>query len=143
MSIIPTILHYMNWSALPGSTLPYHPAYCQEDNCYSHHLPRPVRGCHFTYGIAGFRLTHDEVCGQLKGPRSTGLQSVWSLIDTDGDTTTRLRSGASQSPGLKFIYTISQNIWRLTEGPCLDNEFLTADDAFIIPSQFSFGNYES
>jgi hypothetical protein len=128
----------MNWSALPGSTLPYHPASCQEDNCYSHHLPRLVRGCHFTYGIAGFRLTHDEVCGQLKGPRSTGLQSVRSLMDTDEDTTTRLRSGASQPPSLKFIYTISQNIWRLIEGPCLDNEFITADDAFIIPSKFSF-----
>jgi hypothetical protein len=43
-----------------------------------------VRGCLFTYGIAGFRLTHDEVCGQLKGPRSSGQQSVRSLIDTDG-----------------------------------------------------------
>nr|ACR34200.1 unknown [Zea mays] len=74
----------MNWSALPGSTLPYHSASCQEGNCYSHHLPRPVRGCLFTYGIAGFRLTHDEVCGQLKGPRSSGQQSVRSLIDTDG-----------------------------------------------------------
>jgi hypothetical protein len=93
----------MNWSTLPGSTLPYHPASCQEDNCYSHHLPRLVRSCHFTYGIAGFRLTHDEVCGQLKGPRSTGLQSVRSLIDTDEDTTPRLLSRASQPPGLSFI----------------------------------------
>jgi hypothetical protein len=80
----PWILHYMNWSALPRSTLPYHPASCQEGNWYSHHLPRPVCGCLFTYGIAGFRLTHDEVCGQLKGPRSLGQQSVRSLIDTDG-----------------------------------------------------------
>jgi hypothetical protein len=99
----PRILHYMNWSAQPGGTLPYHPASCQEDNCYSHHLPCPVRGCQFTYGIAGFRLTHDEVCGQLKGPRSIGLQSVRSLIDTDGDTTPRLLSRASQPPGLSFI----------------------------------------
>jgi hypothetical protein len=102
-----------------------------------------VRSCLFTYGIAGFRLTHDEVCGQLKGTRLTGLQSVRSLIDTDRDTTTRLRSGASQPPSLKFTYAISQNIWHVTEGPCLDNEFLTVDDAFIIPSRFSFGNYES
>jgi hypothetical protein len=93
----------MNRSALPGSTLPYHPASCQEDNCYSHHLPRPVRGCLFTYGIAGFRLTHGEVCGQLKGPRSAGQQSVRSLIDSDEDTTSRLLSRASQLPDLSFI----------------------------------------
>jgi hypothetical protein len=46
--------------------------------------PLPVRYCLFMYGIAGFRLTHDEVCGQIKGPRSAGQQSVRSLIDTDG-----------------------------------------------------------
>jgi hypothetical protein len=44
----------------------------------------PLRDCLFTYGIAGFRLTHDEVCGQIKGPRSAGQQSVQSLIDIDG-----------------------------------------------------------
>jgi hypothetical protein len=43
-----------------------------------------VRNCLFMYGIAGFRLTYDEVCGQIKGPRSVGQQSVQSLIDTDG-----------------------------------------------------------
>jgi hypothetical protein len=102
-----------------------------------------VRSCPFTYGIAGFRLTHDKVCGQLKGPRSTGLQLVQSLIDTDGDTTPKLHSGASQPPGLKFTYTIPQNIWHPTEGSCLDNEFITADDVFIITSHFSFENYES
>jgi hypothetical protein len=80
----PRILHYMNWSALPGRTLPYHPASCREGNCYSHHLPRPVRGFLFTYGTARFSLTHDEVFGQLKGPRSASQQSVRSLIDTDG-----------------------------------------------------------
>jgi hypothetical protein len=26
------------------------------------------------------KLTHDEECGQLKGPRSTGQQSEWSTI---------------------------------------------------------------
>jgi hypothetical protein len=46
--------------------------------------PLPVRDCLFMYGLAGFRLTHDEVCGQIKGPRSAGQQSVRSLIDTDG-----------------------------------------------------------
>jgi hypothetical protein len=34
----------------------------------------PVRDCIFMYGIAGFRLTHDEVCGQIKGPRLLGQQ---------------------------------------------------------------------
>jgi hypothetical protein len=97
----PRILHYMNWSTLPGSTLPYHPASCQEDNCYSHHLPRPVRGCPFTYGIDGFRLIHYEV--QVNHPTSS-------------------------DDGFR---------------PCLDNEFLTVDDAFIIPIKFSFGSYES
>jgi hypothetical protein len=46
--------------------------------------PLPVCDCLFMYGIAGLRLTHDEVCGQIKGPRSAGQQSVRSLIDTDG-----------------------------------------------------------
>jgi hypothetical protein len=45
--------------------------------------PLPVRDCLFMYGIFGFRLTHDEVCGQIKGPRSAGQQTLWSLIDTD------------------------------------------------------------
>ena len=82
--LFPQILHNVNWSALPGSTVLLHPASSQEGTRYSHHLPRPVRGCLFTYGIDGFRLTHDEVCGQIKGPRSAGQQSVRSLIDTDG-----------------------------------------------------------
>jgi hypothetical protein len=30
------------------------------------------------------RLTHDEACGHLKGPRSVGQQSERSLNDTDG-----------------------------------------------------------
>jgi hypothetical protein len=46
--------------------------------------PLLVRDCLFMYGIVGFKLTHDEVCGQIKGPRSAGQQSVRSLIDTDG-----------------------------------------------------------
>jgi hypothetical protein len=43
----------------------------------------------------------------------------------------------------QVIYAISQNIWHMTEGPCLDNEFITVDDVFIIQSHFSFENYES
>ena len=84
MSAIPTDppLHEPVRATREHITLPS--ASCQEGNCYSHHLPRPVHGCLFTYGIVEFRLTHDEVCGQLKGPRSSGQQSVRSLIDTDG-----------------------------------------------------------
>jgi hypothetical protein len=65
--------------------------------------PLPVRDCLFMYGIVGFKLTHDEVCGQIKGPRSVGQQSVRSLNDSDGDTTPRLLSRASHPPGLSFI----------------------------------------
>jgi hypothetical protein len=65
--------------------------------------PLPVHDCLFMYGIAGFKLTHDEVCGQIKDPRSVGQQSVRSLIDSDGDTTPRLLSRASHPPGLGFI----------------------------------------
>jgi hypothetical protein len=62
-----------------------------------------VRDCLFMYGIAGFKLTHDEVCGQIKGPRSAGQQSVRSLNDSDGDTTLRILSRASHLPDLSFI----------------------------------------
>jgi hypothetical protein len=49
------------------------------------------------------KLTHDEACDQLKGPRSAGPTSTRSLSDSDGDTTTRLYSRASHPPGLSFI----------------------------------------
>jgi hypothetical protein len=65
--------------------------------------PLSVRDCLFMYGIAGFRLTHDEVCCQIKGPRSAGQQSVRSLNHSDRDTTPRLLSRASHPPGLSFI----------------------------------------
>jgi hypothetical protein len=65
--------------------------------------PLPVRDFIFIYGIARFKLTHDEACGQIKGPRSAGQQSVRSLNDSDGDTTPRLLSRASHPPGFSFI----------------------------------------
>jgi hypothetical protein len=37
-------------------------------------------------GPAEAKLTHDEACGQLKGPRLAGQQSLWSLNDTDRRT---------------------------------------------------------
>jgi hypothetical protein len=44
-------------------TVLLHPASSQEGTRYSHHLPRPVRGCLFTYGIAGFKLTLSHIQG--------------------------------------------------------------------------------
>jgi hypothetical protein len=71
--------------------------------------PLPVRASCSGIGPAEAKLTHDEACGQLKGPRSAGQQSERSLINTDGDTTPRLHSGASHPPSLQFSYAISQN----------------------------------
>jgi hypothetical protein len=45
--------------------------------------PLPVRASCSGIGPTEAKLTHDEACGQLKGPRSAGQQSEWSLIDTD------------------------------------------------------------
>jgi hypothetical protein len=88
-----------------------------------------VRDYLFTYGVAGFRLTHDEVYGQLKGPRSTCLQSLWSLIDTNGRPV-QLNVWSHFKQILK--------VWYLAEVPYLNDEFIPAEDAFIIPSPFSF-----
>jgi hypothetical protein len=46
--------------------------------------PLPLRAGISGIGPAEAKLTHDEACGQLKGPRSAGQQSERSLIDTDG-----------------------------------------------------------
>jgi hypothetical protein len=46
--------------------------------------PLPLRAGLSGIGPAEAKLTHDEACGQLKGPRSAGQQSERSLIDTDG-----------------------------------------------------------
>jgi hypothetical protein len=37
--------------------------------------PLPVRASCSVIGPVGAKLTHDEACGQLKGPRSAGQQS--------------------------------------------------------------------
>jgi hypothetical protein len=36
--------------------------------------PLPLRGSLSVIGPTEAKLTHDEACGQLKGPRSAGLQ---------------------------------------------------------------------
>jgi hypothetical protein len=46
--------------------------------------PLPVRASCSGIGPTETKLTHDEACGQLKGPRSVGQQSERSLSDTDG-----------------------------------------------------------
>jgi hypothetical protein len=44
-----------------------------EGTRYSHHLPRSVRASYSSIGLSEGKLTHDEACGQLKGPRSSSL----------------------------------------------------------------------
>jgi hypothetical protein len=46
--------------------------------------PLPLRAGLSGIGPTEAKLTHDEACGQLKGPRSAGQQSERSLSDTDG-----------------------------------------------------------
>jgi hypothetical protein len=46
--------------------------------------PLPLRASLSSIGPAEAKLTHDEACGQLKGPRLSDKQSSWSLNDTDG-----------------------------------------------------------
>jgi hypothetical protein len=46
--------------------------------------PLPVRASCSGIGSPEAKLTHDEACGQLKGPRLASLLPLWSLIDTDG-----------------------------------------------------------
>jgi hypothetical protein len=45
--------------------------------------PLPLRADLSGIGPAEAKLTHDEACGQLKGPRSASLISLRSLSDTD------------------------------------------------------------
>jgi hypothetical protein len=45
--------------------------------------PLPLRADLSSIGPAEAKLTHDEACGQLKGPRSASQQSLRSLSDTD------------------------------------------------------------
>jgi hypothetical protein len=83
----PQILHNVNRSALPGSTVLLHPASSQEGTRYSHHLPRPVRGCLFTYGIAGFKLTLSHFQGMWPVKIVLDQQAyirIQSLINLDG-----------------------------------------------------------
>jgi hypothetical protein len=98
----PTTRHMLPLTLLHMSTIPTNPPPHEQVRATREHTtpfrwsvakrvcvtlaisPLPVCDCLFMFGIAGFRLTHDEVCGQLKGPRSAGQQSVRSLIDTDG-----------------------------------------------------------
>jgi hypothetical protein len=79
----PQILHNVNRSTLPGSTILLHPASSLEGIRYSHHLPRLVRDCLFTYGIAGSGLP-EHVASCKVSPHQAYIER--SLIDTDGLT---------------------------------------------------------
>jgi hypothetical protein len=58
----------------PESTVPHHPATCQVGTRYSRHLSTPSAS-YSGIGLTEAKLTYDEACGQLKGPRSAGQQS--------------------------------------------------------------------
>jgi hypothetical protein len=79
-------------------------------------------------GPAEAKLTHDEACGQLKGPRSAGQQSERSLIDTDE----RPFLLNVWSPLKSFLKT-----WYLSEVPYWNDEVIKAFDTFITPASFS------
>jgi hypothetical protein len=38
--------------------------------------PLPLRGSNFGIGPTEAKLTHDEACGQIKGPRSSSLHRL-------------------------------------------------------------------
>jgi hypothetical protein len=80
-------------------------------------------------GPAEAKLTHDEACGQLKGPRLASLLSVRSLIDTDG-------RHFLLNVWSHLIIFLPKTMY-LIEVPYLNDEFITADDALTITSPFS------
>jgi hypothetical protein len=85
MSTIPTDLpSHEQVHVTREHTTPFRRSFARRARATLAISPLPVHDCLFMYGIAGFKLTHDEVCGQIKGPRSADQQSVQSLIDTDG-----------------------------------------------------------
>jgi hypothetical protein len=47
--------------------------------------PLPLRADLFGIGPTKAKLTHDEACGQLKGPRSVGQQSYRPKATQTGD----------------------------------------------------------
>jgi hypothetical protein len=85
-----------------------------------------------SYSVIGptkAKITHDEACGQLKGPRLASLLSLWSLSDTDGWP-------IMLNIWSKIYYFLSKTMY-LTDVPYLNDEFITADDALTITSPFS------
>jgi hypothetical protein len=47
-----------------------------EGTRYSHHLPRPMQASYSNIGPVEGKLTHDEICGQLKGHLSSNLHRL-------------------------------------------------------------------
>jgi hypothetical protein len=44
-----------------------------EGTHYSRHISTPLRGSLSGIGLTEAKVTHEEACGQLKGPRSSSL----------------------------------------------------------------------
>jgi hypothetical protein len=62
----------------PESTVPHNPAISRWAHVTPAISPLPVRASCSGIGPAEAKLTHDDACGQLKGPRSAGQQSCGS-----------------------------------------------------------------
>jgi hypothetical protein len=89
--------------------------------------PLPLRAGLSGIGPTEAKLTHDEACGQLKGPRSAGQQSERSLSDTDG------------RPFLLNVWShikLFLKTWYLSEVPYWNDEVIKAFDTFITPASF-------
>jgi hypothetical protein len=80
--LFPQILHNVNRSALPGSTILLHPASSHEGTRYSHHLPHPVRGCLFHVWNSRVQAYRGMWLVAKSQPQQAYIER--SLIDTGG-----------------------------------------------------------
>ena len=91
-------------SRQPRAQIHHRPACCHGG--YTLLSPSLHSHCVLSYSSISLpvaKLTHGEACDQLKGSSVSRPTSTRSIIDSDGDTTLRLPSRASQPPGLGFI----------------------------------------
>jgi hypothetical protein len=68
----------------PESIVLHHPTYARWVHATLTISPLLVHASYFDIGPVKTSVTHDEVCGQLKGPKSCRPTTVRSLIDMDG-----------------------------------------------------------
>jgi hypothetical protein len=86
--------------------------------------PLPLRGGLSGIGTAEAKLTHDEACGQLKGPRSAGyIGSVLKRLRRRHYTETLF---SCKSPTQSCLYHLKLKVWYLTEVLFSDVEPITA-----------------